>query len=233
MRLLTICKSKIHRATVTACDINYVGSITIDVDLMEAVEMLDGELVHVWNVNNGERFETYALPGERGSGVICINGAAARKCSIGDLVIITAFCLTDEPVERKVVLVDEANRRRMRNLHPDATLISARGGDGLDELRDRLADFFASSLQAVRLLIPYAEAGIIYKLRGAGSDIREQQTDEGILVEARLPQAEAGRYRRYAVNAATDGAAAAPPTPGDENIASTAPEPIDDIADAG
>jgi aspartate 1-decarboxylase len=110
LKLLSICKSKIHRATVTACDVNYVGSITIDVDLMEAVEILDGELVHVWNVNNGERFETYAMPGERGSGIICINGAAAHKCSIGDLVIVTAFCLTDEPVERKVVLVDESNR---------------------------------------------------------------------------------------------------------------------------
>ena len=125
-------------------------------------------------------------------------------------------------VLNKMDMVDEANRRRLRNLYPDATLISARSGDGLDELRDRLADYFARSLRTVRLLIPYSEAGIIYKLRGVGSDIREQQTDEGILLEARLPQAEAGRYRHYAVT--TDSTAA---------TASAASEPSDDIAGAG
>lgn len=110
MRLLHICKSKIHRATVTGCDVNYVGSITVDQDLLDAAEIVDGELVHVWNVTNGERLVTYAIPAERGSGIVCINGAAALRCSAGDKVIIAAFCLTDEPVHRKVVLVDEQNR---------------------------------------------------------------------------------------------------------------------------
>ncbi len=110
MKLLHICKSKIHRAAVTACDVDYVGSITVDEDLLEAAEIIDGELVHVWNVTNGERLETYAIPGPRGSGVVCINGAAALRCSVGDKVIIAAFCLTDEPVQRKVVLVDDQNR---------------------------------------------------------------------------------------------------------------------------
>lgn len=110
MKLLNICKSKIHRATVTCCDVNYVGSITIDQDLLDAAGIVDGELVHVWNVNNGERLETYVIPGERGSGIICLNGAAALKCNKGDKVIIAAFCLTDEPVQRQVVLVDDNNR---------------------------------------------------------------------------------------------------------------------------
>ena len=110
MKLITLCKSKIHRATVTGCDVNYVGSITIDQDLMDAVGLIDGELVHVWNIDNGERLETYAIPGKRGSGEICLNGAAALKCNAGEKVIITAFVLTDEPVTRKVILVDENNR---------------------------------------------------------------------------------------------------------------------------
>ena len=110
MRLLNICKSKIHRATITQTDVDYVGSVTIDLDLMDRAGIVDGEMVHVWDVDNGERFETYAIPGERGSGVICVNGAAALRVALGDRVIIVAFCLTDEPVARKVVLVDEKNR---------------------------------------------------------------------------------------------------------------------------
>lgn len=110
MKLLNICKGKIHRATVTACDVNYVGSITVDQDLLDAADIQDGELVHVWNVTNAERLETYAIPAERGSGEICLNGAAAHLCNVGDHVIIAAFCLTDEPVKRRVVLVDENNR---------------------------------------------------------------------------------------------------------------------------
>lgn len=110
MKLLNICKGKIHRATVTQCDVEYVGSITIDQNLLEAAGIIDGELVHVWNVNNGERLETYAIPGEPGSGIICLNGAAAHKCNVGDKVIIAAFCLTDEPIQRKVVLVDANNK---------------------------------------------------------------------------------------------------------------------------
>ena len=110
MRLLNICKSKIHRATVTACDVDYVGSITVDQNLLDAAEIIDGELVHIWNVTNGERLETYAIPAEPGSGIVCLNGAAAHRCNAGDKVIIAAFCLTDEPVQRKVVMVDEDNR---------------------------------------------------------------------------------------------------------------------------
>jgi aspartate 1-decarboxylase len=110
MKLLNLCKGKIHRATVTCCDIDYVGSITIDADLLDASGIVDGEMVHVWNVSNGERLETYAIPGERGSGEICLNGAAARRCAVGDKVIIVASVLTDEPVTRKVVLVDDNNR---------------------------------------------------------------------------------------------------------------------------
>ena len=110
MKLLNLCKSKIHRATVTCCDINYVGSIAIDEDLMDGCGIVDGEYVHVWDIDNGERFETYAIPGPRGSGVICINGAAARRCAVGDKVIIVSFVLTDEPVTRQVILVDDKNR---------------------------------------------------------------------------------------------------------------------------
>lgn len=110
MNLISICKSKIHRVTVTACDVEYVGSITVDQDLLDAAGIVEGEQVHVWNVTNGERLETYAIPAERGSGVICLNGAAAHRCSVGDKVIVAAFCWTDEPVQRKVVLVDDNNR---------------------------------------------------------------------------------------------------------------------------
>lgn len=109
MQLLTICKSKIHRATVTDANVDYVGSITIDQDLMERAGIKKGELVHVWNVTNGNRFETYAIPGPKRSGVICINGAAAHLCRPGDKVIIVAFVLTDEDIEPKLVLVDERN----------------------------------------------------------------------------------------------------------------------------
>lgn len=105
-----MCKSKIHRATVTQCDIDYVGSIAIDQDLLDAVGIIDGELVHIWNVSNGERLETYAISAERGSGMVGLNGAAARKSAVRDKIIITAFCLTDEPIQRQVILVDDDNR---------------------------------------------------------------------------------------------------------------------------
>jgi len=110
VRLYNICKSKIHRATITETDVDYVGSITIDADLMDRAGILDGEMVQVWDVDNGERFSTYAIPGERGSGTVCVNGAAAHKVGLGHKIIVAAFCLTDEPVTRKVVLVDEKNR---------------------------------------------------------------------------------------------------------------------------
>ncbi|MHB1456982.1 MAG: aspartate 1-decarboxylase [Armatimonadota bacterium] len=109
MQLLNICKSKIHRATVTDANIDYVGSITIDLDLMERSGIRKGELVHVWNVANGNRFETYAIPGAKRSGIICINGAAAHLCKPGDKVIIVSFVLTDEEITPNLVLVDENN----------------------------------------------------------------------------------------------------------------------------
>ncbi len=111
-------KSKIHRATVTDADLNYDGSITIDQDLMEAADLIPNEWVHVWNITNGHRFETYAIHGERGSGTICLNGAAARMASKGDLVIIASYVHLDEDEvadhQPKVILVDEKNRNRDR-----------------------------------------------------------------------------------------------------------------------
>jgi len=105
---------KIHRATVTDAKLNYEGSITVDKTLMEAMELFEFESVHIWDVNNGERFETYVLEGERDSGVICVNGAAARKVACGDLIIIGAFTWIDEESARqhqpKVVMVDGQNR---------------------------------------------------------------------------------------------------------------------------
>ncbi|NHN28686.1 aspartate 1-decarboxylase [Paenibacillus agricola] len=93
----TMLKSKIHRATVTEANLNYVGSITIDEDIMDLIDMLPNEKVQIVNNNNGARFETYIIPGPRGSGVICLNGAAARLVHIGDIVIILSFVMmTDE-----------------------------------------------------------------------------------------------------------------------------------------
>ena len=107
-------KSKIHRATVTQADLNYVGSITIDEDLMDAANIQDGERVQIVNNNNGARLETYVITGERGSGVICLNGAAARKVAVGDIVIIISYCMMDieESKHFKPVTVfpDENNR---------------------------------------------------------------------------------------------------------------------------
>lgn len=110
MRLLSILKGKIHRAVVTEANVNYIGSISIDSDLMELSGIVQNERVHVWNIANGKRLETYAIAAPAGSGTICLNGAAAHHVSIGDLVIIAAFCWTDEPVEPLVILVDEHNR---------------------------------------------------------------------------------------------------------------------------
>lgn len=109
-------KSKIHRARVTQADVDYEGSVTIDANLMEAADILPFERVHVWDVTSGNRLETYALRGEAGSGVICINGAAAHLIKPGDLVIIATFADVEEPETRhwrpRVVLVDEKNRVR-------------------------------------------------------------------------------------------------------------------------
>jgi aspartate 1-decarboxylase len=115
MRLRQMLSAKIHRVTVTEADLNYVGSITVDQSLLERVDILPGELVHVWNVTNGERFETYALAGEPASGMVRVNGAGAHKAQPGDILIVAAFALSDETVTPKVILVDE-NNHFLRNL---------------------------------------------------------------------------------------------------------------------
>ncbi|MBN2597009.1 aspartate 1-decarboxylase [Labilibaculum sp.] len=88
---IEVCKSKIHKASVTGADLQYVGSVTIDEDLMDAANLIENEKVQIVNVNNGERLETYVIRGERGSGTICLNGPAARKCAVGDVVIIISY----------------------------------------------------------------------------------------------------------------------------------------------
>jgi aspartate 1-decarboxylase len=107
-------KSKIHRATVTDANLNYVGSITIDTDLLDGADIRPYEHVHVVNINNGARFETYAIEGERGSGAMCLNGAAARLAHPGDLIIVLTYAQYDEAdlrgYEPTVVHVDERNR---------------------------------------------------------------------------------------------------------------------------
>ena len=112
--LYTMFHGKIHRAVVTQARLDYMGSITIDEDLLDAAGILSGEKVQIVNNNNGERLETYTIAGERGSGVICLNGAAARKAQVGDVVIIIAYGLMDakeaKQNEPKVVMVDEHNR---------------------------------------------------------------------------------------------------------------------------
>jgi len=92
---IEVVKSKIHRVSITGADLHYVGSITIDEDLIDAANLIENEKVQVLNLNNGERFETYVIKGIRGSGDICLNGAAARKVIIGDIIIILSFALLD------------------------------------------------------------------------------------------------------------------------------------------
>jgi aspartate 1-decarboxylase len=108
-------KSKIHRATVTHCELHYEGSCAIDEDLLDASDIRENEQIHVWNIANGERFITYAIRGERGSGIVSLNGSAARRASVGDLVIIAAFGMVSdsqaEPHVPRLVFVDAANRQ--------------------------------------------------------------------------------------------------------------------------
>jgi len=110
---IEVLKSKIHQATVTQANLNYVGSITVDMDLVDAADMVAGEKVQIVNNNNGERFETYIIEGERGSGVICLNGAAARKVQVGDQLIIISYCLVEKEKAKEVkpilVFPDENN----------------------------------------------------------------------------------------------------------------------------
>jgi aspartate 1-decarboxylase len=107
-------KSKIHRVKVTQADLNYIGSITIDEDLLDAANLIEGERVQIVNNNNGERFETYTIKGERGSGMICLNGAAARKVQVGDVLIIIGYAWMDfeeaKTFKPSVVFPDENNR---------------------------------------------------------------------------------------------------------------------------
>ena len=105
----TLLKSKIHRAFVTDANPDYVGSILIDEELMERTDIWNFEKVLICDVTNGNRFDTYAIPGERGSGVVAVQGAAARLVDTGDCLIIMAFDLTDKPVEPKMILVDDKN----------------------------------------------------------------------------------------------------------------------------
>jgi aspartate 1-decarboxylase len=93
--LIEVVKSKIHKVTITGANLNYVGSITIDENLMDAANLIENEKVHVLNLNNGERLETYIIKGKRGSGDICLNGAAARKVIIGDIIIIMSYAMLD------------------------------------------------------------------------------------------------------------------------------------------
>ncbi len=111
---IEVLKSKLHRVTVTEANLNYVGSITIDENLLDAAGMIQHEKVAIVNVNNGERFETYIIKGKRGSGVICLNGAAARLVQVKDTVIIMSYAIMDfelaKTYEPKVVFTDENNK---------------------------------------------------------------------------------------------------------------------------
>ena len=110
MILRSICKAKIHHAVVTEANVDYIGSIAIDSELLERVDILPGEMVCVWNVTTGARIETYALPAEPGSGSMIVNGAAAHHFSPGDKIIVVSFVLTDEAIQPQMILVDSGNR---------------------------------------------------------------------------------------------------------------------------
>ncbi len=116
--MIEVLKSKIHRVRVTQANLNYVGSITIDEDLMDAANMIEGEKVQVLDINNGERLETYIIKGERGSGAICLNGAAARKVAVDDLVIIVSYALMDfeeaKQFRPSVIFPDSATNRLVK-----------------------------------------------------------------------------------------------------------------------
>jgi aspartate 1-decarboxylase len=113
--MIQVIKSKLHRVTVTEANLNYIGSVTIDEDLMEAANIIEGEKVQIVNNNNGERIETYVIKGIRGSGMICLNGAAARKVQPGDIVIIMSYALMDfeeaKTFKPSIVFPDTATNR--------------------------------------------------------------------------------------------------------------------------
>jgi aspartate 1-decarboxylase len=123
----TLMKAKIHRATVTESNLNYVGSITIDEDILDAVDMIPNEKVQIVNNNNGARFETYIIPGKRGSGVMCLNGAAARLVQEGDTIIVISYAMYDETEAKnhqpKVAIMDKNNMiQEMLGVEPEATI---------------------------------------------------------------------------------------------------------------
>ena len=116
---IEVVKSKIHRVTVTEANLNYIGSITIDEDLLDAANLIANEKVSIVNNNNGERFETYIIKGERGSGVVCLNGAAARKAQPGDIIIVMSYAMMDfEEAKTFKPSVNQCDRRK-----PDAKRI--------------------------------------------------------------------------------------------------------------
>ena len=125
---LTMLKGKIHRAVVKQADLNYVGSITIDSELMEAAGILEYEMVQIVDVENGNRFETYTIAGEKGSGMICLNGAAARKVAVGDHVIIMCYAQMSEKEAKEhkpfVVFTDENNRIAKRSRYEKHGLLT-------------------------------------------------------------------------------------------------------------
>ena len=112
---IEVLKSKLHRVTITEANLNYVGSLTIDEDLMDAANLVENEKIQVVNINNGERLETYVIKGERGSGVICMNGAAARKVQVGDIIIILSYASMDfeeaKAFEPHIIFPDTATNK--------------------------------------------------------------------------------------------------------------------------
>jgi aspartate 1-decarboxylase len=112
-----VLKSKIHRVRVTEADLNYIGSITIDEDLMEASNIIEGEKVQIVNINNGERLETYVIKGKRGSGEICLNGPAARRVAVNDIIIIICYCILDFEEAKKfkpTLIFPDENTNRLK-----------------------------------------------------------------------------------------------------------------------
>ncbi|MCC7332818.1 MAG: aspartate 1-decarboxylase [Flavobacteriales bacterium] len=114
---LHVLKSKIHRVRVTEANLNYIGSITIDEDLMEASSIIEGERVQVVNINNGERLETYVIKGKRGSGEICLNGPAARRVAVNDTIIIICYCILDAEeakTHKPILIFPDENTNKLR-----------------------------------------------------------------------------------------------------------------------
>ena len=136
----TLLKSKIHRVAATHCELHYEGSCAIDENLLDAANLVENEQVHIWNINNGERFITYAIKGERGSGMVSVNGSAARRAAVGDLLIIAAFAQVPEadvPAHRPhLVFVDAQNRQTGLRDHVPTQAIEASKSDQALKERD-------------------------------------------------------------------------------------------------